>query len=113
MEIYVEIKSSSFYVEKSTFYVSCRVIEKRVFPESHINKSNFEELKLGSLIGLKFSSGIKRQTDLTKEKLALHLLTRFIIFEIDSWEDSKPNIKHSTPRFGIANARKCDILPEK
>ena len=111
MEIYAEVENFSFYQSSKNFYITVQVIEKRIVPGSSSFQPQFEEVKLGSSISLKADDEKIAEAKKVKfEDLATLLLNRFLIFEVNYWEPSQAWNKNSTPKFGIINARKCDIL---
>ena len=113
MEIYTEVKRFSFYENSATFYIECKLIQKRIDPNCHPFKHQFEELNIGEVINLKADRNLLERGKLNFEELAVILLNRFLIFKIDTWEPAVATFHKSTPKFGLVDARQCDIFPEK
>ena len=116
MEIYCEVKNFSFYENSSTFYITCRVLEKQISPGCHPFKEQFEGVEIGETIQLKVEKKkLEKEQKISPERLVLLLLSPFLIFELDTWEPASTNPLHknSSPKFGLSNARTCAIFPGK
>ena len=107
MEIYAEVENFTFYESSKTFYISAKVLEKRLKPGCHPNSTKFEEVEIQESISLKANeTKIAEAGQISLEELSVLLLSRFLIFDINLWEAPHAR-KNSTPKFGIINARKC------
>ena len=109
MEIFVVVKSFSYYHESSSIYLSCQVKEKHIFAaQTHPNYSKFLAVRKNEIINLK-----KTLLGPNSLQSVLQLLVEDLLkFSVTDWEKPQNCRTPGSPKFIFDKITVCGILEE-
>ena len=109
MEIFVVVKSFSYYHESSSIYLSCQVKEKHIFAaQTHPHYSKFLAVGKNEVINLKKTLHGQKGLQSILQILVEDLLT----FSVTDWEKPQNCRTSGNPKFIFDKIRVCGILEE-